>query len=255
MSFGKTTNSMQDLKNKLSGRSDVPFPERLKNGVPKRIRFLTEPDDWSIFTLCWNNDLKTSYPEPQDGHPFCEGEDVQKTERFLCNVLDLSDNTVKALLLSRTLAIMLFTKWEKRNQTITDRDYELSSVGEKQRITYNIESDDPMIRDVSRYQLYDLEAVLENWWRYSLNKYNQSVQNNVNETIAAVTPTVTQTVAPIAIQKQQEETSEETEYTLDELESMSVKELREVAKAFGVSDTMVKKEELVEQVLEAQFEN
>jgi hypothetical protein len=132
-------------------------------GVPAdgiTVRFLTEPDEWVGYWEWFDK-------EANQFVPMVKGEDLpngtKPSHRFLANAVIVSDgprqDTVVALKLAKTLATSLGVKGDKYG-TLTDRDYELDKYGEGFDTTYDVTPDAPSKRNLTKYELLDLEAII-----------------------------------------------------------------------------------------------
>jgi len=120
------------------------------------VRFLTEPDEWYGYYETYDTEIKRYYP-------LIEG--VEKPEgarvsyRYLAAVLDVDNDQVIPLKLPKDLANRLMMRYD-RFETIMDRDYELSRMGEGLDTTYDVTPGDKVKRNLSKYDVIDLDNVL-----------------------------------------------------------------------------------------------
>ena len=120
------------------------------------VRFLTEPDEWYGYYETYDTEIKRYYP-------LIEG--VEKPEgarvsyRYLAVVLDIESDQVIPLKLPKDLANRLMMRYD-RFDTLLDRDYELSRMGEGLDTTYDVTPGDKVTRNLEKYEIIDLDAVL-----------------------------------------------------------------------------------------------
>ena len=110
------------------------------------VRFLEECDDWIEFREHYTADKK-SYPCTNDRStcPGCtaDSDDERKSSRkYATNVLFVKGNYVAPVRIPITLAKKMFTRSERNNGTITNRDYIVIRSGQFLDTEYDVESDD-----------------------------------------------------------------------------------------------------------------
>jgi hypothetical protein len=133
---------------------------RLKDGDKLVIRYLQNPDDWEMAryhyldgTFVWCSQTKNC-----DG---CAG--GNKASRvILANALDIKENKVIIIQMSPTLADTMMRYFDKFDETLMDRDYELSREGSGQTDTryFAFPEGGRKKRDLSDRELYDISAMI-----------------------------------------------------------------------------------------------
>lgn len=118
------------------------------------MRFLSEPDGWWAFNEVYDGE---HYVIVDDDHQVDEGERISL--RFLAAALDVTQDKVIALKMPKTVAEELNRHFERRG-TLTDRDYELGREGSGLDTEYFVMPDDKRKRNVRKYDVPDLEAIL-----------------------------------------------------------------------------------------------
>lgn len=157
---GGVIGSIAKLKSAVKRGSGAGFIKNVQTDQDMTVRFLTEPDQW--FSYFEHYDAERKFYPCADDCPGC-AEGNKPSQRFLANVLDIEDNmTVIALKLPTTLADSLMRRYEKYS-TMLDRDYELSRSGSGFNDTkYEAIPLGPKTRNLNRYELLDLGAILDN---------------------------------------------------------------------------------------------
>lgn len=135
--------------------SDGLYLRNFKDG-DTIVRFLQETDDWIEFREHYTADKK-SYPctRERDTCPGCnaDSEDERKAGRkYACNVHVVKGNFVAPFRIPISLAKKMFTRSERNEGTITNRDYVVIRSGKFLETEYDVESDD-------KYKV-DLKALL-----------------------------------------------------------------------------------------------
>lgn len=150
--------SMQKLRESLKkgGGGNSQYIKQVPANDIMTVRFLTEPEDWYGYYETYDTEIKRYYP-------LIEG--VEKPEgarvsyRYLAVVLDVENDQVVPLKLPKDLANRLIMRFD-RYETLTDRDYELSRMGEGLDTTYDVTPGDKVARHLDKYTLIDLDSVL-----------------------------------------------------------------------------------------------
>lgn len=166
MAFGSKAGSLQKLKKNLA-RGKGGFIKRITpDGVI--VRFLQEPENWLNYAEHYDGESYVLCSNQDD----CEGclERHKKTHRYLAPAIDRTDNNrVVSLKLPVTLTNQLVNRYEKWG-TVTDRDYELSSSGSGKDTTYVVDYQPPTKMNLAKYDVPDLEEVLERAWEDSTGR-------------------------------------------------------------------------------------
>lgn len=150
--------SMQKLRESLKkgGGGNSQYIKQVPANDIMTVRFLTEPEDWYGYYETYDTEIKRYYP-------LIEG--VEKPEgarvsyRYLAVALDVENDQVIPLKLPKDLANRLIMRYD-RYETLMDRDYELSRMGEGLDTTYDVTPGDKVARHLDKYTLIDLDAVL-----------------------------------------------------------------------------------------------
>lgn len=131
------------------------------------VRFLTEPAGWVGYHEHFDEGLNRSYPCIEGDCPGCElaetNERAKAKYKYLVAVVDREDDQAKPLLVPKSLANRLITREDKYG-TLMDRDYELSKSGKGLDTEYDLDAQPKSSFNVGKYDLPDLEAVLEAQW-------------------------------------------------------------------------------------------
>lgn len=149
------------LKASLKRGSGSNYLFRLPGDSTTLVRFLTEPygdDAWIDYYEHYDSTRKY-YPCVEGDCPGCQdGERASK--RYLAAVVDVAENRVVPLVMPVTMAISVEKKYEKYG-TLLDRDYELERSGTGFETTYEVTPEPPSKMNLSRYDVPDLLALLE----------------------------------------------------------------------------------------------
>ena len=155
---GGKVGSLANLREQLKkGGGGGAFIKNVPQNDVMTVRFLTEPDEWYRYREAYDTELRRYYPVPQGQEP---GDGVRVSNRFLACVLDVAEDKVIPLKLTKDLANRITMRYD-RYDTIMDRDYELSRMGEGLDTTYDCAPGDKVKRNLSKYTLLDLDEVLE----------------------------------------------------------------------------------------------
>lgn len=248
MTFGPV-GSVDAIKDSLEGSGDGVWIKGIPEGTTT-VRFLQEPSEWFMYRERYEPTKKRFWPvltEDEEWYTDEEGKNRRATLRYLTNVLLVEDDRVVPLKVPKTLAEALITRYE-RYKTITDRDYDLIRSGKGLNTSYDALSDEKLKRNLSQYDLHDLEEVLmsardevkgddDAWGGQPLGE----------STIRDGDPDEKPFVAP------ESDEAELDTYTEEELGSMAIGQLRALAKDFDIAhDRSTNKATLIEFIMEAQ---
>lgn len=253
---GGKIGSIKNLKRSLTSSGGGPLSWIPKEG--RTVRFLTEPDDWFGFYEHYDETIRKSYPCIEGDCPGCNT-DQKRTFRYVANALDIETDKVIALQLPKSLANRLTARYE-RNDTLMDRDYELFKTGEKLDTEYDLNPEAPKRRAMNKYTLLDLGALLQEAWNLIWGDSDgddedeeETPRSTRNRKAAASSRTRRTAVAEDEDEDDEDDEDEAEEddddiddddddeshadlpASLDELEDMSLAELKEIAEEIGVS--------------------
>lgn len=154
----KRYGSARAARQSLKSRGGAGILKRLTADETLKVRFLTEPDDWEEGYYHW---LGTEFLwcNRKKACLGCKSGDKAK-KVALANVLDIAAGKVAIMQLSPSLADPILKRHEKWG-TITDADCDLSREGSGMNDTrYLFDFDRPKRRNVDRFDLYDISAVV-----------------------------------------------------------------------------------------------
>jgi hypothetical protein len=125
--------------------SDGKYLRNFKDGDTV-IRFIEEPDDWIVFREHYTTDRR-SFPctEDRDSCPGCTSdvESVQRaTRKYGTNVWLVKQDVVLPFRIPMSLAKRVFSRAERNEGVITNRDYVVMKSGKGMDTEYDIESDE-----------------------------------------------------------------------------------------------------------------
>jgi hypothetical protein len=131
------------------------------------VRFLEETDDWVQFREHFTADRK-SFPCTQDkwSCPGCTSDDesVQRSSRkYATNVYVVKGGYVAPYRIPITLAKKMFTRSERNDGTVLNRDYVIMRTGKGMDTDYDVEQEDKYTLDVKalRKDGQDIEEILQ----------------------------------------------------------------------------------------------
>lgn len=155
---GGKVGSIARLREQLKKGGGGTFIKNVPQNDVMVVRFLTEPEEWHRYLEAYDPEVRRYYPVPEGDDT--RDKDVRVSSRFLCNALDVNEDKVIPLKLTKDLANRVMMRYD-RYDTIMDRDYELSRMGEGLDTTYDCAPGDKVKRNLGKYELLDLEAVLD----------------------------------------------------------------------------------------------
>lgn len=131
--------------------SDGLYLRNFKDGDTK-VRFLQETDDWIEFREHYTADKK-SYPctRDKDTCPGCNSaseDEARSSRKYACNVHVIKGNYVAPYRIPISLAKKMFTRSERNEGTITNRDYVVIRSGKFLETEYDVEGDDTYKVDI-----------------------------------------------------------------------------------------------------------
>lgn len=159
MPIGTKVGNIKNLKDSLKRGSGGSFIKYIPKDSSLTVRFLEDPENWVNYWEHFDSTLRKSYPCIDDNCPGCAtGEN--KSSRYLANAVDVDNDRVIPLQLPKTLVSSLVALYE-RMDTLLDRDFELVRSGEGLDTTYNVVPEAPLKRKLTKYQLHDLQQILD----------------------------------------------------------------------------------------------
>ena len=129
------------------------------------VRFLQEPEEWISYMRYYDEGLENYIPL-LDGEDAPKGARVQ--QRYATNALDTDADRVIVIDIPKSLLKTVLKLLDKYD-TLVDRDYELSRTGTGLDTDYDILPEDKIKRNVSKYELSDVEEFILNIRDANLN--------------------------------------------------------------------------------------
>jgi hypothetical protein len=154
---GGAVKSMAGLKASLKKGAGSQYLTRVPSEESITVRFLTEPEEWYGYYEHYDA-IRKFYPCSDDCPGCTEGD--RPSGRYLASALDVAENRVVPLVLPKSAVSSLVKKHEKYG-TMLDRDYEISRSGQGFDTEYDVTPEAPTKVNLSRYDLLDLEELLE----------------------------------------------------------------------------------------------
>jgi hypothetical protein len=131
------------------------------------VRFLEETDDWIQFREHYTRDRK-SFPCTGDkwSCPGCTSDDEEvsrSSRKYACNVYVVKGGYVAPYRIPITLAKKMFTRSERNDGTVLNRDYTVMKTGKGMDTDYDVEQDDKYTMDVKTLLKdgQDIEEILQ----------------------------------------------------------------------------------------------
>lgn len=198
------------------------------------VRFLEETDDWIVFREHYLNGKSFPCTGDRDSCPGCThpDESVQKAGRkYATNAWLPKQNAVLPFRIPISLAKSLFTRSEKNDGTITNRDYVIMRSGKGLDTEYDVDSDDKYAVDVASLlkQGVDIQEVLQ-------ASYDEVWGEEPREERFSRKPKEAEEETFPSRSEVQGESADDSEIVLDEdrLYEMSLAELVDVADKVGI---------------------
>lgn len=248
--------------------SDGMYLRNFKDGDTK-VRFLQETDDWIEFREHYTSDKK-SYPctKDRDTCPGCNSEDEDERKagrKYAANVHVVKGNFTAPYRIPVSLAKKMFTRSERNNGTITNRDYIIIRSGKGLDTEYDVESDDSYKLDIKALLAdgLDIEEVLERAFEENAPKPDKP-KAKTEERSARRSRNEDEDEAPARAKKDDEDEefptetardtgeSETVEIDEDALFDMTVAELKDLAEKGGIEiESGAKKSEIIKSIIAA----
>lgn len=131
---------------------------RVKGDTEMTVRFLAEPDQWKEYWEHYTKDYNF-FPCNTGDCVGCE-EGHKPSYRVLAPVIDLDERKVVAVVLPKSIIESLVRRYDKAH-TVMDRDFTIVRIGTGQNdTTYELQSEGRKKRDLSRFEIPDLEEIL-----------------------------------------------------------------------------------------------
>lgn len=244
-----------------------------------RLRFLQEMKDWVVYYEHYN---------PTGGYFPCTGERTtcpgctsdnermrQASRKTAVNVL--VGQYVDVYKLTTKLVDRLSIRADRNGGTVTDRDYIITRIGMDQNTEYDLESGNAVPIDLSAYQLLDIEAMLQNAFEETFPDFNpdggdqsspsgtgsatttpsstpssppSSVTAAIRDSIQNTKQSQNPPSEPAAVQNSapQESGEKEVELTMDQLQTMTPAQLKELCQGNGtpVPDEVSEQGEIID---------
>lgn len=155
---GGKVKSIATLKSSMKkGSGGSQFLSRVPADGTLTVRFLTEPTEWVTYFEHYDQ-VRKFYPCTDDCPGCTEGE--RPSARYLANALDVSESRVIPLVMPKSMAASVLKKYEKY-ATVLDRDYELSRSGTGLDTEYDVTPEPPTKMNIDRFDLLNLMEILE----------------------------------------------------------------------------------------------
>lgn len=181
--FGNAKEVRDDTKRQSMGGGLQSTP---KDGVT--IRLLTGPEGWARFSEYYDEDAQTFVPVVE-GDTLPAGS--RPSIRYVANALWQSEGAMQgkvvAFKMPKKVAIMLLNKMEKYG-TLTDRDYEITKMGEGMNTDYDVTPESPSKVNLKKYELLDLEEKLVEEYNRAMGRINGDDNNATNDDDEEETP-------------------------------------------------------------------
>jgi len=213
-----------------------------------QVRFLTEPESWQYYYE-WYDEASRTY------RPLQEGENQKKVSyRVLANVVLRGDDgderggRVVPLKMTKDLAARVSNRYE-RSGTITNRDFTLSRTGKTMNDTkYDADAEPIDKQSLTKWELLDLEDVLEKELAAALAQSDEE-ETGVDTETEDDLEAEDEEVEEEETEDEEEETDEEAPVEYEDMQRMSVSDLKSWASDLKVTvPPSCKKSDLVDLV-------
>lgn len=218
------------------------------------VRFIDEPDDWIVFREHYTTDRK-SFPctEDRDSCPGCTSdiESVQRASRkYATNVWLAKSDLVLPFRIPMSLAKRVFSRAERNDGTITNRDYVVMKSGKGMDTEYDIEADDKYAvdLDVLRSKSMNVQDILSE----SYDELWGDEKPSSSMVQAAKKEEESEKDFPSKPEQSESADSDDIEIDEDALYEMDLDGLKDLADKVGVSvPTDAKKSDVIKALLSA----
>lgn len=178
---GGKVGSLSRLREQLKKGGGGTFIKNVPANDVMVVRFLTEPEEWYQYDEAYDPEVRRYFPllEGMERTP-----DMRVSKRFLACVLDVTDDKVIPLKMPKDLANRVLMRYD-RYDTVMDRDYELSRMGEGLDTTYDCAPGDKVARNLKKYTLLDLDDVIAKAADYATGNGSAAEDTSVAKKAAA----------------------------------------------------------------------
>jgi hypothetical protein len=214
------------------GGGNEAFLQRIPADDSITVRFLTEPEEWQAYFEHY--DQVMNYYPCSDNCPGCT-EGNRPSQKYLANALRVEDDRVIPLVINKSLVTKLLNSYD-RYGTMMDRDYELIRIGSGLDTDYDRSPEVPIKRNTKGVQMLDLVEVLENQLRRAFDDDDLAnpASTNGSKTKSRHGGPQKSKPGPVVEHDDEDEDDESSiwnKVTRDDLEDMSLRELRIFAKS------------------------
>lgn len=171
----QTFSSAADIKKDLKSGGGGMWFTRVQPDTELTVRFMAEPDDGGIASF-WNH-FDDTRPKGKQAYPCNAGEGdcvgcdegVDRTKVYIAPCIDVSNNQVIVLQMTKTVIESLLKKYE-RHSTLLDRDYIIARTGSgRENTSYEVDADERRKRDLSRYDLPDMGQMIQDQIEFAMS--------------------------------------------------------------------------------------
>lgn len=161
----KKLGTEKGIKKSLAGGSSKFATRATEEGI--EVRFLTEPEEWFEAAIHYGD--KTSFPCSEGDCLGCE-EGMDEGRKHYANVYLVDEDRVAVLEMAKGVAADVVRKYE-RNNTIMDRNFEITREGTGKQTRYYTEAlDKSRMKGVDDLALIDLMSFMEEWLERALKE-------------------------------------------------------------------------------------
>lgn len=257
MSFGKKAGDVKQIKRDAkSGKGNPNLRFIPKSGEGEfEVRFLNETDEWIVYHDVWDNGMRTSWPNPEnaDMDGYSTGDEPQRriSKKYLANVLivnaDEPDDRKRVVVVQLPLSVVnaLTARIEKYG-TVLDRTYTIYRTGEGKDTEYHVDPEPASSFNSAPYldDCHDLEEILQGQWNRVWGEGSDEEPEPAPRRKPKMRNTAPQKAPESdpedeldddAFKPAEEATEADSEYyDMDELEAMSIGQLRALAEEYAV---------------------
>ena len=225
------------------------------------IRPLTEPDEWQKCNFVWNKSINRGWPLAE-GQIIDDDEGLQVQTRYLGQFIDIEKDRVIVFQVPKSVFDSFGRKFN-RNGTVMDRDWLVIREGTGLDTAYDLEADEEVDRDLSKYVIPDIEEVLVNAYEHAvasgwtegkvLSKDEVEEAKAGGKSAAAEEP---EPEKPKTSRSRRSSTGEAEEpgqkddgdLTADDLKDLPISTLRKMAKAKGINTSGFNRGEIIDAI-------
>jgi hypothetical protein len=158
--YGSVAKAKSAVKGGGAGSDTI---RRLKADETLKVRFLQNPEDWHGVYSHYVGDKPEWCSRGEDEKKKCRHceDGIRRSKYALANVLLVKESKTVVFQMPASLADKVLKHYSRNDNTVLDRDYDLVREGAGKNDTrYDAFPDAPKRKDLTRYELHDIEEVI-----------------------------------------------------------------------------------------------